>query len=100
MIVLPTIVAHRLGRAYGPDSSRAALNRSLERHVDGFETDCCLTADGELVLLHDPLLEFGTTLTGWAHEGTATQIRAGRLRQRDGTLSEEHPLLESAGQPA
>ena len=93
MIVLPTIVAHRLGRAYGPDSSRAALNRSLEQHVDGLETDCCLTGDGELVLLHDPLLELGTTLTGWAHERTAAQITAGRLRQRDGTPSEEHPLL-------
>ena len=92
MIVLPAIVAHRLGRAYGPDSSRAALDRSLEQHVDGLETDCCLTADRELVLLHDPLLELGTTLSGWAHERTAAQIRTGRLRQRDGTPSEEHPL--------
>jgi glycerophosphoryl diester phosphodiesterase len=93
VIVLPAIYAHRLGRAYGPDSSHAALARSLERHVDGLETDCCLTADGELVLLHDPLLELGTTLTGWAHERTAAQITAERLRQRDGTPSEEHPLL-------
>ena len=91
--MLPAIVAHRLGRAYGPDSSRAALNRSIEQHVDGLETDCCLTADGELVLLHDPLLELSTTLTGWAHEHTAAQITAGRLRQRDGTPSEEHPLI-------
>ena len=93
MIVLPAIVAHRLGRAYGPDSSRAALDRSLEQHVDGLETDCCLTADRELVLLHDPLLELGTTLSGWAHERTAAQIRTGRLRQRDGTPSDERPLL-------
>ena len=93
MIVLPAIVAHRLGRAYGPDSSRAALDRSLEQHVDGLETDCCLTADRELVLLHDPLLELGTTLSGWAHEPTAAQIRTGRLRQRDGTPSDERPLL-------
>jgi glycerophosphoryl diester phosphodiesterase len=93
VIVLPTIVAHRLGRAYGPDSSRAALDRSLEQGVDGLETDCCLTADGELVLLHDPLLELGTTLTGWAHERTAGHITAGRLRQRDGTPSDEHPLM-------
>jgi glycerophosphoryl diester phosphodiesterase len=92
-VVLPAIYAHRLGRAYGPDSSRAALGRSLEGHIDGLETDCCLTADGELVLLHDPLLELGTTLSGWAHERTAAQIRAGTLRHRDGTASEERPLL-------
>jgi glycerophosphoryl diester phosphodiesterase len=91
--VLPLIVAHRLGRAYGPDSSRAALDRSLEQHVEALETDCCLTADGEVVLLHDPLLELGTTLSGWAHERRAAQVRSGRLRQRDGTPSEEYPLL-------
>jgi glycerophosphoryl diester phosphodiesterase len=77
--VPPALYAHRLGRAYGPDSSAAALSRALERPLDGLETDCCLTADGELVLLHNPLLEVGTTLSGWAHERTTAQIRAGRL---------------------
>ena len=91
---VPTaLYAHRLGRAYGPDSSAAALARTLERPIEGLETDCCLTADGELVLLHDPLLEVGTTLTGWAHERPAGQIRAARLRDRDGTPSDQHPLL-------
>jgi glycerophosphoryl diester phosphodiesterase len=91
--VPPALYAHRLGRAYGPDSSAAALTRTLERPLDGLETDCCLTGDGELVLLHDPLLEVATTLSGWAHERTAAQIRAGRLRHRDGTPSDERPLL-------
>jgi glycerophosphoryl diester phosphodiesterase len=89
----PAIYAHRLGRAYGPDSSAAALTRALERPLDGLETDCCLTADGVLVLLHDPLLEVGTTVSGWAHERTAAQIRAGRLRHQDGTSSDERPLV-------
>ena len=93
MAMLPALYAHRLGRAYGPDSSAAALTRALQRPLDGLETDCCLTADGELVLLHDPLLEVGTTVSGWAHERTAAQIRAGRLRHPDGTPSDERPLL-------
>jgi glycerophosphoryl diester phosphodiesterase len=91
--VPPALYAHRLGRAYGPDSSAAALSRALQQPLDGLETDCCLTADGELVLLHDPLLEVATTLSGWAHQRTAAQIRAGRLRNRDGTPSDERPLL-------
>src|SRR6266566_4882112 len=93
MAMLPALYAHRLGRAYGPDSSAAALRRSLEQPLDGLETDCCLTADGGLVLLHDPLLEVGTTLSGWTHERTAAEIRAGRLRHPDGTPSDERPLL-------
>ena len=86
------LYAHRLGCAYGPDSSAAALTRALERPLDGLETDCCPTAVGELVLLHDPLLEVGTTVSGWAHERTAAQIRVGRFRHRDGTPSDERPL--------
>ena len=89
----PALYAHRLGRAYGPDSSRAALSRTLKQPVDGLETDCCLTADERLVLLHDPLLEIGTTLSGWAHRRTAAQLRDARLRNRDGTPSDERPLL-------
>jgi glycerophosphoryl diester phosphodiesterase len=91
--MLPAVYAHRLGRAYGPDSSGAALARALQGPLDGLETDCCLTADGELVLLHDPLLEVATTLSGWTHEHTAAEIRAGRLRHPDGTPSHERPLL-------
>jgi glycerophosphoryl diester phosphodiesterase len=90
--VLPPLYAHRLGRAYGPDSSRAALAGALREPLGGLETDCCLTADGDLLLLHDPLLDLGTTLSGWAHERPAAEILAGRLRHRDGTPSAERPL--------
>ena len=83
--MLPALYAHRLGRAYGPDSSLAALHRAIQQPLDGLETDCCLTADGELVLLHDPLLDLGTTVSGWAHQRTAAEIRAGWLRNLDGT---------------
>ena len=79
------LYAHRLGRAYGPDSSRAALAGALRERVEGLETECCLTADGEVVLLHDPFLELCTTLSGWAHERTAVEILEARLRHDDGT---------------
>jgi glycerophosphoryl diester phosphodiesterase len=90
---VPALVAHRLGRAYGPDSSRAALERTLAGPVDGVETDLCLTADDDFVLVHDPLLTLGTTLEGWAHERAAAEIRAGRLRDRHGEPTGEPPLL-------
>lgn len=89
----PVLIAHRLGRAYGPDSSRTALSRALAGGVEAVETDVCLTADDELVVLHDPLLSLGTTLRGWAHERTASQISAARLRDRHGRSVAEHPML-------
>jgi hypothetical protein len=45
------------------------------------------------MLLHDPLLQVGTTVSGWAHERPAAEIRAGCLRHRDGTPSDERPLF-------
>lgn len=86
------LYAHRLGRAYGPDSSRAALAGALREPLDGLETDCCLTADGEVLLLHDPLLDLCSTLSGWAHERTAVEVLDARLRDHDGTPTDEHPL--------
>jgi glycerophosphoryl diester phosphodiesterase len=89
---IPPLYAHRLGRAYGPDSSARALAGALAARVDGLETDVCLTSDAELVLLHDPLLSVGTTGDGWAHERTAGQILDTRLRDRDGDPTDQRPL--------
>jgi glycerophosphoryl diester phosphodiesterase len=88
----PALYAHRLGRAYGPDSSVSALERTLAGVVDGLETDLCLSADEQFVCLHDPLLPLGTTLGGWAHERTAAEIRDARLRDRFGVPTDERPL--------
>jgi glycerophosphoryl diester phosphodiesterase len=89
---VPPLYAHRLGRAYGPDSSTNALAGALNAGVDGLETDVCLTADGQLALLHDPLLPLGTTLTGWANERTAAEIARARILGRDGEPTAETPL--------
>jgi glycerophosphoryl diester phosphodiesterase len=89
----PRFVAHRFGRAYGPDSSRRALRRALEAPIAGVESDCCLTRDGRVVMLHDPLLEQGTTLTGWVCDRTAEEIRRAELLDAGGAPSGEHPLL-------
>jgi glycerophosphoryl diester phosphodiesterase len=90
---LPPLYAHRLGRAYGPDSSSAALRGALAGGpLAGVETDVCLTADDDLVCLHDPLLAIGTTLEGWARERSAAAICRGRLRDAAGAPTSERPL--------
>src|SRR4051812_57215 len=89
---LPPFYAHRFGRSYGPDSSRAALERALSAPVGGLETDCVLTADGEIALLHDPLLPHSTTLDGWARERALEEILAARLRDAGGAETDERPL--------
>ncbi len=91
-MALPPLFAHRLGRAYGPDSSIPALEQALVG-ADGVETDACLTADEQLVLLHDPLLSVGTNLQGWVHQRSLDQIRReGVLLDRQGRPTAERPL--------
>jgi glycerophosphoryl diester phosphodiesterase len=92
MTVAGDLIAHRLGSAYGPDNSQTALLRSLSGPLDGLETDVCLTADAELVLLHNPLLSLGTTLSGWAHERTLEELLEGSLLGPDGKPTDERPL--------
>lgn len=60
--------------------------------IDGVETDVCLTADGELVCLHDPLLSLGTTLGGWVHERTLEELSGASIVGCDGEPAGEPPL--------
>jgi glycerophosphoryl diester phosphodiesterase len=90
---LPPLYAHRFGRDYGPDSSEQALARALAEPLAGLETDCCLTRDGAIVCLHEPYLPHATDGTGWVYERSAAEIAAGRLRDRNGEPTDQHPLL-------
>ena len=88
------VIAHRCGRAYGPDSSQRALAVALAGgRLAGIETDVCITRDGALVCLHDAYLPLATTVTGWAHERSAAEVLAGRLLDGLGRASGERPLL-------
>ena len=88
------VIAHRCGRAYGPDSSQRALAVALAGgRLAGVETDVCITRDGALVCLHDAYLPLATTVTGWAHERSAAEVLAGRLLDGLGRASGERPLL-------
>lgn len=89
------IYAHRLGGDYGPESSLTALRRTLDGEADGLELDVVLSADGDLIALHDPDLSLSTDAAGWAHETSTAEIRAARLLDDAGDSSEEYPALLS-----
>jgi hypothetical protein len=60
----PIIVAHR-GLSEGvPENSLAAFRRSITRGISIIELDLRVTADGELVVLHDRTLDRTTDCTG------------------------------------
>src|SRR5438477_1876233 len=48
------IVAHRGESADAPENTLAAFRLAWERHDDAIELDVHLTADGQLIVCHDP----------------------------------------------
>src|SRR3954454_16753365 len=89
------LIAHRCGRAYGPDSSRWARGpRSPGAHSGALRLTCASRATARSpACLHDAYLPLGTTLTGWAHERTAADVLAGRLLDGEGRATAERPQL-------
>jgi glycerophosphoryl diester phosphodiesterase len=72
----PTVVvsAHRGGAAYAPENTMAAFRNAARLGVDQLEADVQLTADGELVLLHDDTLDRTTDCTGAVAEQSWAEI--------------------------
>jgi glycerophosphoryl diester phosphodiesterase len=54
--VPPITFAHRGARAHHPENTLAAFRHALAAGVTGLETDAWTAGDGEVVLVHDPVV--------------------------------------------
>jgi glycerophosphoryl diester phosphodiesterase len=92
----PPIICHRGHWKDSPENSLTAVRAALELPVEGVEIDVHCTADGVPVVMHDRLLDRTTGGHGPLAGLTLAQVRALRLRNRDGDgLSDERvPTLE------
>ena len=70
------IYGHRGASAYAPENTLEAFRLSLEMGADGFELDVHLSADGELVVIHDESVDRTTNGTGLVRELTLAQLKA------------------------
>lgn len=70
------IYAHRGSSAAFAEHTRAAYLQALADGADGVECDLHLTADGELILLHDADVARTSNGTGLVSELTLDQLRA------------------------
>lgn len=53
----PLVIAHRGARSLAPENTLAAARKAFELGADMWELDVAVTADGELILMHDDTLE-------------------------------------------
>jgi glycerophosphoryl diester phosphodiesterase len=83
------VAAHRGGALLWPENSRLAFVNALGLGVEYLELDVHRSRDGETVVIHDATLDRTTTGTGPVRDRTLAELRALRLRDRDGTVTAE-----------
>lgn len=59
-----TIIAHRGGRGGAPENTLAGCDWALDHGAEALEVDVQLTADNELLVIHDPTVDRTTNGTG------------------------------------
>jgi glycerophosphoryl diester phosphodiesterase len=69
------VIAHQGGRGLWPENTLLAFERSLQLGVDVLEMDLRVTADGHIVVHHDPSVERTTGADGLLRELTLEQVQ-------------------------
>ncbi|MDR0416158.1 MAG: glycerophosphodiester phosphodiesterase [Propionibacteriaceae bacterium] len=86
--------AHRGGSSYAPENTMAAFAKAVELGVDGLEFDVQLTADEEVVVVHDETLERTTDGRGWVKDHSLAALkRLDASGGRPGFAGERIPTL-------
>ena len=72
---MPRVVAHRGDSAFFPENTLEAFRSAASLGIDVIETDVHLTADGEIVIWHDPTLERNTDGKGTIESHTLAELK-------------------------
>jgi glycerophosphoryl diester phosphodiesterase len=75
----PLVVAHRGASAYAPENTLAAVDEAAELGISWVENDVQRTKDGELVVLHDPVLDRVSDRTGAVADLPWREVAAARI---------------------
>lgn len=71
----PLVIGHRGASAYAPENTLSAFERAVALGADGVELDAKLTADGQIVVIHDQTLERTTNGAGKVRQKTLAELR-------------------------
>lgn len=71
----PIIFAHRGASAHAPENTLAAFELALAQNADAIELDVKLSADGRVVVIHDPTVDRTTGSRGRVRDLTLSQLQ-------------------------
>lgn len=72
----PRVFGHRGAMGYAPENTFASFERAVALGVDAIELDVHLTADGEVVVIHDAELHRTTDGEGLVGQKTLAELKA------------------------
>src|SRR5215204_3219063 len=72
----PVIFAHRGASAHAPENTLAAFELALSQDADGIELDVKLSADGNVVVIHDTTVDRTTGAHGRVQDMSLADLRA------------------------
>jgi glycerophosphoryl diester phosphodiesterase len=72
----PIIFAHRGASAYAPENTLASFELALTQGADGIELDAKLSADGEVIVIHDPTVDRTANGRGRVSQLSLTDLRS------------------------
>jgi glycerophosphoryl diester phosphodiesterase len=81
------LIGHRGGAALGPENTIAAIEAGVAAGADGVEVDVRISADGAVVLMHDPDVARTTSGGGRVADLTLEALRALRVPTLDEALA-------------
>ena len=90
-----TVVAHRGGSGIAPENTLAAMECGIASGADMLEIDIHQTADGILVVCHDPTVDRTTDGHGKISRMTLREIRELHIVDKCGKVTDQHiPTLD------
>jgi len=71
----PIIFAHRGASAHAPENTLAAFESAIAQYADAIELDVKLSADGQVVVIHDPTVDRTTGSRGRVKDLSLAELR-------------------------
>lgn len=91
--------AHRGASGYAPENTMDAFRKAIEMKADGIELDVHLTKDGEVVVIHDEVLDRVSDGTGRVQDFTYNELKKFNFNKLHPEYKEEEiPTLEEVYQ--
>jgi len=68
-------IAHRGAKAYEPENTLAAFAKAIELRSDAIEFDVHLSADGEIIVIHDETVDRATNGSGFVKDLSLSALK-------------------------